>query len=144
LLNFRNNLLAQPVNDGYLVVYTKSGSEIAATWLKKGERFVLEHSTMYGSFEKEEEAIYLTSILNSSAISKGIEELQSFGLKGKRNIHKLPFNLPIPIYDPTNYLHRKLVELGKEARDKAMSLKEHRNSFLHTGPHRYSRPQILP
>ncbi len=122
-LNYRNDLVNQPVEGGYLVVYTKSGSEIACTWLKKEAKFILEHSTMYGFFEKEEEAIYLTCFLNSRVLSKGMSQFQAVGLGGKRSIHKVAFNLPIPPYDPTAPLHQKLVRLGKKARQKAMDLR---------------------
>jgi rubrerythrin len=119
-LNYRNKLTNQPVEGGYAVVYTKSGSEIACTWLKKEAKFVLEHSTMYGVFKSEEEAIYLTCFLNSQSLSKAIEQLQTTGLKGKRNIHKLALSVPIPPYDRADPLHQKLVTLGKKAREKAM------------------------
>ena len=118
-INYRNDLTSQPVRGGYLVLYTTSGSNPCACVIENDERFVVDTKTYYALFESFEEALYVASFINSSILSQRIKNLQSQGLFGARDIHKLIVQQPIPKYDPENELHRKIVEVAKEAIEKA-------------------------
>jgi hypothetical protein len=43
--------------------------------------------------------------------------MQTKGAYGPRHFHKKPLEFPIPRYDFDNQVHRRLSELGKEARE---------------------------
>ncbi|WP_457601674.1 N-6 DNA methylase [Hydrogenivirga sp.] len=118
-LNYRNKLTSQPVRDGYLVLYTAHGSNPSACVVENGERFVVDHMNFYANFERKEEALYVASFINSSTLLRKIREYQSRGLYGERHIHKLIVEQPIPQYDPSDELHRELVEVAKTAQEKA-------------------------
>ncbi len=118
-LNYRNKLTQQPVKGGYLVLYTTSGSNPCACVVENAEKFVVDHKTYYARFDNLNEALYLTSFINSQVLSSKIRDIQSQGLFGARDIHKLIVQQPIPKYYAKNPLHRELVRVAKKAQEKA-------------------------
>ncbi|MFX0010210.1 MAG: hypothetical protein ACFE9R_07845, partial [Candidatus Hermodarchaeota archaeon] len=63
------------------------------------------------------EAYYLSAILNSPLITEQVQIKKS-----SRHIFKIPFELPIRLYDETNISHLKLAELAKGAHSISESL----------------------
>lgn len=120
-INYRNDLISQPVRDGWLVLYTTSGSNPASCVVKNEERFVVDTKTYYAHFGNEEEALYISAFINSHVLGERIKRFQSRGLYGERDIHKLIVEQPIPQYDPSSELHRELVETARTAQEKALS-----------------------
>ena len=70
---------------------------------------MINSENYYYSSDKQNEAYYLSSILNSPILSENIKLIKS-----SRHIHKRPFLFPIPIYDNENPIHRKLANKGKK------------------------------
>jgi hypothetical protein len=129
-LNYQNKLTKQNPNLRYKVVYLRSGTNLAATvvvdepyLVKVGSSEVkvngiIIHTTLYlYQTNNEDEAHYLTAVLNSSILNELVKPMQTKGAYGPRDFHKKPLEFPIPRYDSTNPVHRRLSELGKEARD---------------------------
>jgi len=56
------------------------------------------------------EAYYLSAILNSPLMTKQVQIKKS-----SRHIFKIPFEIPIKIYDENNENHRNLAELAEKA-----------------------------
>jgi len=63
----------------------------------------------------EDEACYLTAILNSETARSRVAHMQSRGQWGARDFDKLMFELPIPRFDSANARHQALAAAAKEA-----------------------------
>ena len=108
-LNYWNKLQKQLNNKSYIVVYNASGSNLKAAVInKEDQKVIIGSENYYFSTDLEEEAYYLSAILNSPNLSKNIKIIKS-----SRHIHKRPFSFPIPIYDENNLIHKKLAKKGK-------------------------------
>jgi len=129
-LNYQNKLTKQNPSFKYKVVYLTSGTNLAATVVvdepyeieARGGRvrvngIVVGHTLYLFQTNNVDEAHYLTAILNSNILNDLIKPMQARGSFGERHIVKKPLEFPIPRYDSTNPVHRRLSELGKEARE---------------------------
>ncbi len=109
-LNYWNKLKKQIKNKSYIVVYNASGSNLKAAVINNDKkRIVIGSENYYFSTNTENEAYYLSAILNDPNLSKNIKLIKS-----SRHIHKRPFMFPIPPYDENNILHEKLARTGKK------------------------------
>lgn len=134
-LDYQRLFTRQSPKAKYRVVYLRSATYLAACIvenkaleIKQGNQSVrlngmLVDATLYRyDTDNEDEALYLVAIFNSSILDELIKPVQSRGQFGPRDIHKKPLEFPIPKYDPSNELHRKLAELGKRASERAREL----------------------
>ncbi len=129
-VNYRNKLTEQNPRARFKVLYVASSTYLAACTLSQQDEFkvevdgttiglnafVAESKTYWYETDSEEEAEYLTAILNSPVVDEFIKPLQTRGLWGARDIHKRPLQLPIPRFDQSDYSHARLAELGKSCR----------------------------
>ena len=72
--------------------------------------------------QSDDEAYYLTALLNSDALMAAAETFMSKGLYGARDFHKHAWKLPIPRYDTSEPLHVRLSELGKTAEQECAAI----------------------
>ena len=104
------------INDRQLseikVVYNNSGSVLNSTVIV-GDYLVTGDLSFYTT-NNLDEAYYLSSILNSNLMSKQVKIRKS-----SRHIFKIPFEIPIKMYNPRIQNHRKLAELGMECHNLA-------------------------
>jgi len=108
-LNYWNKIQKQIKNKSFIVVYNASGSNLKAVVINnETQKVIIGSENYYYSTDIEEEAYYLSAILNAPNISKNIKLIKS-----SRHIHKRPFEFPIPIYDENNSIHRKLAKKAK-------------------------------
>jgi hypothetical protein len=123
-LNYQQGLSKQNPRAKYRVVYARSSTNLAAAVvdvekvLKEKQLIngvVIESTLYHYDTDNDEEAYYLAAILNSSVLNELIKPMQSKGERGERDIHKKLLEFPIPKYNPSNEVHRKLAELGKKA-----------------------------
>jgi len=130
-LDFQQGLSQQNPRAKYRVVYLTSGTNLAATVinvedvLKENQLIngVIIESTLYHyDTDNAEEAYYIAAILNSSILDELIKPMQARGEFGARHIHKKPLEFPIPRYDPSNEVHKRLAELGKKASEVAQRI----------------------
>jgi len=84
--------------------------------------FVGDFSTYIYETSDQNEAYYLSAMLNSSLMNKGVKSFQPDGLYGKRNIGRIPFMFSIPQFDKTREEHMKLVGLSKEGHQRVKTL----------------------
>jgi hypothetical protein len=96
------------------VVYAASGTLPAAS-IVEDDRAVIEHKLYRTSVSSVEEGRYLIAILNSEAVRKRIERLQSEGQFGPRDFDKVVFTLPIPRYAANRPLHQALASASAKA-----------------------------
>jgi len=119
--NYHNELGVQFPLPSLRVVYAKAGSQPAACLLRD-EHNVIDHMLYWIALDCEEEARYLTVILNSETARSGAEHFQSRGQFGARHFDKVVFNLPIPHFDSKVRLHRTLAAMAAEAETVAASV----------------------
>jgi hypothetical protein len=129
-LDYDRGLSKQNPSLKYKVVYLTSGTNLAATVVvdepyeieARGGRVrvngvVIGHTLYLFQTNNVDEAHYLTAILNSNILNDLIKPMQARGSFGERHIVKKPLEFPIPRYESNNPVHRRLSELGKEARE---------------------------
>jgi len=90
------------------VVYNNSGSVVNSA-VVQGD-FLITGDLSFYSTNNMNEAYYLSAILNSPLMTRQVQIKKS-----SRHIFKIPFEIPIKIYDRNNENHRKLAELAKKA-----------------------------
>jgi len=105
-LNYWNKLKKQSMNKQFIVVYNASGSSLKAAVIdNKNQRIIIGSENYYYSTDSKKEAYYLTAVLNTPNLSRHIKLIKS-----SRHIHKRPFMFPIPLYDKTNEIHKRLAK----------------------------------
>jgi hypothetical protein len=117
LINVRNKLTQQIIApSGYLVLTGAGGGNVCAAYIdlqqQDASRLIIDQTLYWTLVETEDEAIYLTGLLNSEAINLVIQDFQPRGQQGKRHVHKLPFGATPP-YDSSQTVHRKVVTKTK-------------------------------
>lgn len=112
--NYQRGISNQLPSSALRVVYAASGSQPAAC-LIRDELAVIEHKLYWTAPSSDEEAYYLVAILNSETTRALGEKYQSRGQFGARDFDKVIWNLPIPVFDPKDALHRKLSKAGARA-----------------------------
>jgi len=129
-LDYDRGLSRQNPSLKYKVVYLTSGTNLATTVVvdepyeieARGGRvrvngIVVGHTLYLFQTNNVDEAHYLTAILNSNILNDLIKPMQARGSFGERHIVKKPLEFPIPRYESNNPVHRRLSELGREARE---------------------------
>ena len=102
------------------LVYTTSGRPTAAIIR---DNHAIADSVLYQTpCQSEDEAHFLTSLLNSAALTTAAESFMPRGLYGARHFHKHGWKLPIPRYDAADPLHARLSELGKAAEQECATI----------------------
>ena len=94
------------------IVYNASGMHLVASRLNDG-RAVIEHKLYWATAASTSEAHYLCAILNSVTFTDLVRPFMSYG-KDERDFDKHIWQLPVPLYDPTDDLHRRLSARGAE------------------------------
>ena len=90
------------------VVYNNSGSVVNSA-VVQGD-FLITGDLSFFSTDNLNEAYYLSAILNSPLLTNQVQIKKS-----SRHIFKIPFEIPIKIFDETNKYHLKLANLAKKA-----------------------------
>ncbi len=125
-LDRQKGLTRQNPKVKFKVVYNTSGTYLVSAVVKNrkpsitinGTRIrlkgiVIDTKLYCYETNNEDEAYYLSAILNSNVIDNAIKPAQSRGLFGPRDIHKKPFEISIPKFNSRNNIHKKLSKLGK-------------------------------
>lgn len=117
-LDYQRKLSKQLNAVKHRVVYSKSGNSLAAARVTKPS-VIIDHTLYWMPASSEDEARYLTAILNAPVTTELVAAYQSRGLFGGRHIDKNVWRLPIPKFDPANPLHAQLVDLEAKAEEVA-------------------------
>ena len=102
------------------IAYTQSGRPTAA--LIRDCHAILDRTLYQTSCNSEDEAHFLTALLNSNSITRVAESFIPRGLYGARHFEKHGWKLPIPRYDAGDPLHVRLSELGKTSEQECRDL----------------------
>ena len=136
-VNYLNLLTLQDPSKRYIVLSASSGTHTAACVVDtknlpkfningtviEPKGFVADKKTYFFRTNSKAEAFYLTSIINSGYLDEAIKPYQSKGLFGERDIGRLPFVFPVPVFDPNDKTHLELVKLGKECSKAVVNIK---------------------
>lgn len=121
-LNYQSKLAKQLTGSSLRVVYTKSGTRLAAAIIDQ-PGLIIDHQLYWMPARSHSEARFLTAILNAPVTTELVQEYQSIGLFGGRHFDTYPWRLAIPTYEAGNTLHTKLVELSLQCEDVAANVK---------------------
>ncbi|WP_162834445.1 S1 family peptidase [Amycolatopsis circi] len=112
--NYRNKISQQLPISRQRVVYNKSGAYLAAA-IVTDDTAIIDQQLYWAAIEDRNEALFLTSILNSNTLTLMVRPLQARGEHNPRDFAKTIFQLPIPLYNPKKPDHLRLVDLAKRA-----------------------------
>lgn len=143
-VNHRNKVVRQKSDNRFRVLTPSNGTNVVSAIVDTENMetsspiptmgYIADQKTKFFETGDEDEAYYLMAILNSNVINDSIKNLQSRGDFGPRDIHKLPYEFPIPEFDENHDDHRRLVELGREAEGEAAeALIEALEEYSHIG-----------
>lgn len=100
----------------FLVLSSASGSNPCAAYVNLNDfdrsKLIIDQTLYWYLAETEDEAVYITGLLNSSALWNAISDFQPEGGFGKRHIHTLPYKI-IPAFDPEDDSHEEVVGATK-------------------------------
>lgn len=120
-LDYHRDLSHQFPVAQYRVVYSASGSYLAAATVTN-LRTIIEHKLYWAPVASQDEARYLTAILNSTVVTAAVTPMLARGEHNARDFDKYVFQLPIPQYDPADAEHARLVVLAEQAERAACSI----------------------
>lgn len=103
------------------VVYTKGGQYVAAALVEDPEA-IIDHKLYWCAVYAKEEARYLTAVLNAPVVTERVIPLQARGEHNPRDIDKYVWALPIPRFDPSDDLHKQLVDAAEEGEQVAAAV----------------------
>lgn len=92
------------------IVYNRAGMHVVAAKVRH-PRALIANGLYWAPMRTEDEADYLCAILNAPITTELTRPHMSYG-KDERDIHKAPWKLPIPQFEPSNATHHRLAELG--------------------------------
>ena len=104
------------------VVYSASGTRLAACIVKNSRRAVVEHGLYWAPVKTIGEARYLCCVLNSDTLRTRIEHMQAQGQWGARHFDKYVFGPPIPRFNKDVPLHVDVTRAVKVAEKVAASV----------------------
>jgi len=113
-LDFRHKLSNQFPIAPERVVYSMGGSRLVAARLTD-KRGLIEQSLVWMNAQDADEARYLVAILNSRVFAERVAQYQTVGQFGRRHFTKHVFNVPMPLFDRKNALHRTLAKASEKA-----------------------------
>ena len=115
-LNYQSKLAKQIGGSSLKVVYTKSGTRLAAAFIDDPNIFI-DHQLYWIPVRSRSEARYLCAVLNAPLTTELVKEYQSVGLFGGRHFDTYPWRLDIPQFDAENLLHQRLAALAEKSEE---------------------------
>jgi hypothetical protein len=115
-IDYFGKLSFQTNNNTIRFVYCRSGTNQASSILMDGN-VIVYFSLYWCNVTTIEEGLFLMGIFNSETTRGRVSNMQSRGQWGARDFAKVIFNLPIPLFDPRNALHKELARAAGEAEE---------------------------
>jgi len=117
----RKKLTVQEWGSGDFVVFASAGGKLPCSAYVRGDQIpcaktIIDQTLYWGAFSSEDEAIYITALINSPAVIDVIVAHQPRGAFGERHIHKLAFDRT-PVFNPKNPKHLAAVKASKDLLD---------------------------
>lgn len=138
-LDYQSGLSKQFPISPIRIVYNRAGMHVVAA-IVEDRRAIIANGLYWANVRTRDEASFLCAVLNAPATTELVRPLMSYG-KDERDIHKAPWELPIPIFDPENASHARLVQLAHAAERMALAFDV--NSDLHFAATRRHIRQVI-
>jgi hypothetical protein len=127
-LDFQSKLTKQLPVPPFRIVYNTSGMHICCAKLR--DRKAIVNSDLYWApMNSEEETDFICAILNAPITTELARPMMSYG-KDERHIHKHVWELPIPVFEHSNQIHRRISQLGAHA-EKLVATYESEEGLVH-------------
>lgn len=120
-LNYTRKLSTQLPTSKFRIIYSGTGSNLTAA-VVDDPRCLFWHTLYWAPVATRAEGDYLAAIFNSPVLLDLVRPLQTVGLFGPRHFDKHIFDIPIPLFDEDDGLHRNLAELGARAAEFAATV----------------------
>ena len=111
-LDFQSKLSKQLTIPALRVLYNTSGMHVCCAKLRNA-RAIIANGLYWSTMRSEDEANYLSGILNAPVTTELTRPLMSYG-KDERHIHKHVWELPIPEFDQANASHQRIAQLSAD------------------------------
>jgi len=111
-LDFQSKLTKQLPIPTLRVIYNTSGMHLCCSKLRNA-RAIIANGLYWAAMRSEDEASYLSGVLNAPITTELTRPLMSYG-KDERHIHKHVWELPIPEFDPANANHQRIARLSTD------------------------------
>lgn len=113
----RKKLSSQGWTGQHWIVFASAGGKLPCAAYVRGDQIpcnktVIDQTLYWGRVATEDEAIYITALINSQAVIEVIKAHQPRGAFGERHIHKLAFDRT-PAFDAAHPDHRAVVDAAK-------------------------------
>lgn len=95
------------------IVYNQSGAPTAS--LMTDESSIVDYTLYWLTCQTEDEAHYLTAIINSGVLYEKLEPMMPKGQFGARHVQKHLWRLPIPEFDAGDSTHMSIADAGRQA-----------------------------
>jgi SAM-dependent methyltransferase len=115
-IDYQGKLRLQLPPRKHRVAYTGRGERVTAARVSDPEAIV-DHALYWAAFETKDEALYVAGMINSDALNDRIQSALSKGLFGGRNIHRAPFLIPWPQFDPADDRHSEIADVARRAEE---------------------------
>ncbi len=111
-LDFQSKLSKQLPIPALRIVYNRSGMHVCSSKLRN-TRAVIANGLYWATMRSENEADYLSGVMNAPVTTELTRPLMSYG-KDERDIAKHVWELPIPEFDPANANHQRIARLSAD------------------------------
>jgi hypothetical protein len=122
----RGKLMKQVIGEkSGLVLSGAGGKHICAAYVpaEEARSLAIDQTLYWQVFGDENEAWYVTGMLNSHAMTEAISPFNPKGDFGERHIHTLPYRM-MPPYDLSNDDHRRIAALARNIAKTAQAIIE--------------------
>ena len=103
-IDYQSKLTTQFPLGEHRIAYTGRGEIVTAARVSDPDA-VIDHALYWAAFDSADEALYVVGVINTRAVHSRIVDALSKGLFGGRNIHRAPFLIAWPQFDPRDELH---------------------------------------
>jgi methylase of polypeptide subunit release factors len=127
-INYRNKLNPQVFTEDdsnkWLVMAGAGGGYTCAAYISMQQlafaKTIIDQTIYWHIAQSEDEALYITGLLNSQALDTIISDFQPEGAQGRRHVHKLPYSVT-PVFDPENVSHLLVVEKSRVLKESLLA-----------------------
>ncbi len=137
----RKKLSGQGWADGDWLVFASAGGKLPCAAYVRADRIpcdktIVDQTLYWGRVDSEDEAIFITALINSPAVIEVIKAHQPRGAFGERHIHKLAFDRT-PAFDSSNSTHIAVVMAGKALLSQWASRRSQADIQPHLAPEKH-------
>lgn len=144
-INYRNKLNPQIFerfsDEKQLVMAGAGGGYTCAAYVPINrlfkEKTIIDQTLYWYIAQSEDEALYITGLLNSQALDTIIAEFQPEGALGRRHVHKLPYAVTPP-FDADDPAHLLVVEKTRALKNRLDEILPGSDIFEYCSPARSS------